>query len=199
MVVLEIEKIQGSLNRETLQAHHTSGAIAASTNVLPTIAHSSGMLHWTLFALMLAHAAMSALMWMVNPASTPLGIITGTIGAAVLLTAILAAFKQHRSDMARNVRWVVYSTFVFYVLDTIASFAVSISVSFKLISKGIKPGDTHALLNHPAFKILRVADISGFLILGCIGLILLWLHQRSNHTPPPLVTSENAGIQADGA
>jgi hypothetical protein len=42
-----------------------------------------------------------------------------------------------------------------------------------------------------------VADLTWFLVLGCIGLILMTLHRRSAQTPPPLVTSENAGIQAD--
>jgi len=197
MVILEIEKVQGPLSRETLDAH-APGTAVTSANILPPISHSGGTLHWILFALMLAHAAMSSVMWMMGSNSTPLAIISGTLSAAVLLTAILAAFKQHRTDMARGVRWVVHSIFIFYVLDTIASFVVTISVSFRLVSKGGKPGDTQAILNHPAVRILRLADISWFLILGCIGLVLLWLHQRSTHTPPPLVTPENAGIQADG-
>jgi hypothetical protein len=198
MVISEIDRIQGPLTPETLDAHAPS-TIAPSTNTFPPVSHTSGLLHWILFSLMLAHAAMSAVIWMTGSTSTPLGIMSGTISAAVLLIAILAAFKQHRTDMARGVCWVVYAIFVFYVLDTIASFVVSISASLQLVSKGGKPADVQSLMNQPAFKILRVADISWFLILGCLGLILLWLHQRSTHTPPPLVASENAGIQADGA
>jgi hypothetical protein len=197
MMTSEIEKVQGPLSRETLDAH-APDTFVSSTNASLQISHSSGVLHRILFALMIAHATMSAILWMIGSNSTPLSIISGMFSAAVLLLAILAAFKQHRSDMAQSVGWVVYSTLAFYVLDMIASFAVSISISLKLVAKGVKPGDTQALMNHPAIRILRVADLTWFLVLGCLGLVLLWLHQRSTHTPPPLVNSENAGIQADG-
>jgi hypothetical protein len=198
MLTSEIERVQGGLSQETLDTH-APDTFVSSANTFLQISHSSGVLHRILFALMIAHATMSAILWMIGSNSTPLSIISGMFSAAVLLLAILAAFKQHRSDMAQSVRWVVYSTLVFYVLDTIASFAVSISISLKLVSKGVKPGDTQALMNHPAIRILRVADLSWFLVLGCLGLVLLWLHQRSTHTPPPLVVSEDSGIQADGA
>jgi hypothetical protein len=198
MLVREIEKVQGPLSRETLDAH-APRTLVTSTNTLQPPSHYGGQLHWILFGLMLFHAIVSALIWILGSYSTPVGIIAGAASAATLLFAILAAFKQHRSDMARGVRWVVIATLVLYPLHTIAGVAVSMYIGIQLASKGVKPGSTQAaVLNHPAFKIVRVADVTWFLVLGCIGLILLWLHQRSTHTPPPLVVSENPGIQADG-
>ena len=197
MVMEEIEKIQGPLSRETLDAH-APGSLVTSPSAPLQASHYGGQLHWALFGLMLFHASMSAVIWITESYSTPIGIISGAASAATLLLAILAAFKQHRSDMARGVRWVVITTLVLYPLDTIAGVAVSMYLGIQLASKGLKPGNTQALVNHPAFKIVRVADLTWFLVLGCIGLVLLSLHKRSTHTPPPLVTSENPDIQADG-
>ncbi|HEY6390420.1 MAG TPA: hypothetical protein VIX89_04015 [Bryobacteraceae bacterium] len=197
MVLLEIEKIQGPLSRETLDAQLASGT-AVSPAALPAISHYGGQLHWTLFALMLFHAALSAAIWFMDFYSTPLSVVSGAASAATLLLAILAVFKQHRSDMSRGVCWVVICTLVLYPLNGIANFAVSMYIGIQLASKGQKAGNTQAIINHPAFKIVRLADLTWFLVLGCIGLILLWLHQRTTHTPPPLVISENPDIQADG-
>jgi hypothetical protein len=198
MVMGEIERVQGPLSRETLDAHQSLGGVVTGPHAPVPISHYGGQFHWILFGLMLLHASMSAIIWIVGSYSTPLSIVSGATSAAALLLAILAAFKQHRSDMSRGVRWVVYSTLVLYPLDTVGSFAVSIYISLQLAAKGFKPGNTQAIMNHPAFKILRVADLTWFLVLGCIGLVLLSLHKRSTHTPPPLVVSENPDIQADG-
>ena len=197
MVMGEIERVQGPLSRETLDAHATSSLVTPTGAPLPA-SHYGGQLHWILFGLMLFHATMSAVIWITESYSTPIGIVSGAASAATLLLAILAAFKQHRSDMARGVRWVVITTLVLYPLDTIAGVAVSMYLGIQLASKGLKPGNTQALVNHPAFKIVRVADLTWFLVLGCIGLVLLSLHKRSTLTPPPLVTSENSNIQVDG-
>jgi hypothetical protein len=197
LVIAEIEKIQGPLSRETLDAHAPGSLVTSPSAPLPA-SHYGGQLHWALFGLMLFHASMSAVIWITASYSTPIGIISGAASAATLLLAILAAFKQHRSDMARGVRWVVITTLVLYPLDTIAGVAVSMYLGIQLASKGLNPGNTQALVNHPAFKIVRVADLTWFLVLGCIGLVLLSLHKRSTHTPPPLVVSENPDIQADG-
>jgi len=199
-LIVETEKVQGTLSRETLDAHHAPGSTPiTSGSIRPPVSHYGGQLHWILFGSMLFHASVSAVVWITGSTSTPVGIIAGAASAATLLFAILAAFKQHRSDMARGVRWAVIATLVLYPLDTIAGLAVSMYIGIQLASKGLKPGNTQAVLNHPAFKIFRVADVTWFLVLGCIGLILLWLHKRSTHTPPPLVVSENPGIQVDGA
>lgn len=198
MVRLEIEKVQGALSREALDAHPASGVIGATLpNASLPISHYGGQFHWMLFGSMLFHAAMSAVTLIMGFYSTPVSIIAGASSAAALLFAVLAAFKQHRSDMARGVRWVVYNTLVLYALDTIASFAVSIYVSLQLAATNKKAPDAQAILNHPAFKSFRVFDVTWFLVLGCIGLILMSLHRRSTATPPPLVISENPNIGTD--
>jgi hypothetical protein len=198
MVILEIERAQGTLTRETLDAHQLpSSASVSFPNAPVPNSQYAGQLHWVLFGSMIFHAVVNAVIVFMSAYSTPVSIIAGTSGAATLLFAILAAFKQHRSSIARSVRRVVYSTLVLYVVDTIASFVLSIYWTFQLASKGQKPVDTYAVMKLPAFKILQVADLTWFLVLGCIGLILMTLHRRSAQIPPPLVTSENAGIQAD--
>ncbi len=198
MVILEIEKAQGTLTRETLDAHQVPGSTGVTfPNVALPTSHYGGQLHWALFGSMLFHATVNGIIFIMSAYSTPVNIIAGTTSAATLLFAILAAFKQHRSSIARSVRWVVYSTLVLYVVDTIASFALSIYFTLQLASKGQKPVDTYAVMKLPAFKILQVADISWFLVLGCVGLVLMTQHRRSRHTPPPLAISENSGIQAD--
>lgn len=198
MVTSEIEKVQGALSRETLDAYQAAGGSGATpTNALLPISHYGGQLHWMLFGSMLFHAAVSAVIGIMGTYSTPLSIVAGASSAATLLFAVLSAFKQHRSDLARGVRWVVVSTLVLYALDVIASFAVSIYASLQLAASK-KPPDAQAILNHPAFKAFRVFDVTWFLVLGCIGLVLMTLRRRSTPTPPPLVISENPGIGADG-
>jgi hypothetical protein len=198
MVLVEIEKAQGALTRETLDTHQLpSSASVSFPNAPVPNSQYAGQLHWVLFGSMIFHAALSAIIFFMSAYSTPVNIIAGTTSAATLLFAILAAFKQHRSSIARSVRWVVYSTLILYVVDTIASFALSIYLTFQLAARGQKPGNQMAILNHPAFKILQVADLTWFLVLGCIGLILMTLHRRSTHTPPPLAVAENSEIQAD--
>ncbi len=196
-MISEIEKVQGPISRETLDAHAPSTLVTSPAAPLPA-SHYGGQFHWILFGLMLFHATLSAVIWITGSYSTPIGIISGAAGAATLLLAILAVFKQHRSDMARGIRWVVIATLVLYPLTTIAGVAVSMYVGIQLASKGLKPGNTQAVMNHPAFKIVRVADVTWFLVLGCIGVVLLWLHKRTTHTPPPLAVSEDTSIQADG-
>jgi hypothetical protein len=197
MLISEIEKVQGPLSRETLDSH-APGIFLTSNSTVSPVSHYSGVLHWFLFGLMLFHGGMSTVVWFLGSYSTPVSVVSGSISAGIILLAILAAFKQHRTDMSQGVRWVVYDTLVLYALDAVASFAVSIYVGIQIASKGLKAGDRGAMMAHPAIRVLLVADLSWYLVVGCLGLILMWLHQRATHTPPPLDITESPGVEADG-
>jgi hypothetical protein len=42
------------------------------------------------------------------------------------------------------------------------------------------------IMEDPALKAYGLVDLIGFLLLGCTGLILMWRHQRTVRTPPPI-------------
>ena len=196
-MIAEIEKAQGTLSRETLEAHPASGGAPLNfTNAPLTISHYGGQLHWLLFGLMLVDAALRGIVWTTR--SSQLGVIAGSIGAAALLLAILAAFKQRRSDIPPGIRRVVYITLAMFPLNGIASVAVTMYLAVQLAAQGQKTPDTTAILLHPVYKIVVAADATWLVVLGCLGLVLMMLRKRSTHAPPPLVISENPGIGADG-
>jgi hypothetical protein len=195
MVISEIEKVQGVLSHETLEAHQTLGSVSVDPQSTVPISHYGGLLHWILCALMLLDAALSGIVWTTR--SQTLSVIAGASGAATLLLAILAAFKQRRTDTPPSLRWIVYSTLVLYPLNSIASVAASIYLTLQLAAKGVKNPDPMAILTQPLLRIIVIANITWLVVLGCIGLVLLMLRKQSMSAPPPLIVSETSTVEAD--
>jgi type III secretory pathway component EscS len=116
-------------------------------------------------------------------ASIPLGIAATIVGTAILLLLILAAIQQRNSDLPVGVRRLVYVTLSFYIASGLASFAVSIYIALQL---GPRATSQAMIIENPMLKAYGLVDLLGFLALGCTGLILMWRHQHSVRTPPPL-------------
>jgi type III secretory pathway component EscS len=148
----------------------------------PAIRHANGQVHWIAFALMLVRGAISAIS-LKGAASIPLGIAAAIVGTVILLLLILAAIQQRNSDLAMGVRRLVYVTLAFYVASGLASFAVSSYIALQL---GPRATSQTMITDNPMLKAYGLVDLIGFLALGCTGLILMWRHQRSVRTPPPL-------------
>jgi hypothetical protein len=176
----EIEKTQGTVSAEVLEARPAdtrSHRVASSKTVLR---HCSGRLHWVVFALMVLRGAMASAT-LLGVASVSLNFATSGVGMLVLLLLVLAAIQQRNSDLAGNVRRVIYAALVFYIVSGLGGFVVSIYITFRL---GTRVANQAMLMANPAIKSFELLDLIGFCTLGVTGLILMWRHQRDNAPPP---------------
>ena len=193
----EIENAQGAVSGEVLEAHRSE--VLAPTRLAPgtEIAHYSGLAHWILFGLMIVRGALVALSMVLSmreaTRSTALGLVGGAVGAGVLLFAILAVLKQHQTDIAHSIRWLVYLVLGWYAVSTPASFFAAIYVGVQLGPKGAS--DTNLVMQQPAMLIVLYSSLTVFFTLGSAGLVLLWRHQRTTRKPPPLALG-NDGLEA---
>jgi hypothetical protein len=177
----EIEKAQGSVSAEILEAGPVDSRASRLAQAKPALRHCSGQVHWIAFALILVWGAITSVSLKVL--SVPLGIAAGALSTVILLLLILAAIQQRNSDLALSVRRLVYVGLAFYIASGLVSFAVSINIAWRL-GAGVKGSAT--IMNNPAFKAFQLIDLIAFSALGCTGLILMWRHTRTLRTPPPL-------------
>jgi hypothetical protein len=190
MLKAEIERIQGSASAELL-ATGVPGPNAGRLAVKPpaTLRHCGGQIHWIAFALLVARGAIAAITLSGLKASVPLSVAAGIIGAVVLLLLIVAAIQQRHSDLALSVRRLVYVIFASYIASGLVSFTVSIYVAVQLMPVR---GNPAMVMNNPLIRLYELIDAVAFVVLGCTGLILMWLHQSAIHAPPPLAPEGGA-------
>jgi hypothetical protein len=177
----EIERTQGSVSAEVLEAPPSNARAARLTAPKPALRHSSGKAHWIAFALMLVRGGIGYVS-LKGVVSLPWGIASGAVGTVILLSLVLAAIQQRHSDLAVGVRRLVYVTLATYVVSGLVSFAVSIYIVSQLGPRAT----SQAIMDNPALRTYELFDLIGFWVLGCTGLILMWRHQRMVRTPPPL-------------
>ena len=181
----EIEQSQGRASPELLLSPLPPALAPAArvSKLLPPLRHCGGQLHWVAFSLMLLRGAIAIVSLVRLSISMPMAIVTAVVGTSLLILLILAVIQQRRSDLALGIRRTVVAALVFYVASGLASFAVSIYIVIEL---GPKVASQTALENSPALQAHAIADLAGFLAIGCIGLVLMWRHRRAAVTPPPL-------------
>jgi len=178
----EIEKAQGTVSAEVLEAGPVDSRVSRLAKAKPALRHCSGQVHWIAFALILVWGAITSVS-LKGAVSLPFGIAAGALSTLVLLLLVLAAIQQRNSDLALSVRRLVYVGLAFYLASGLISFAVSINIAWRL-GTGVKGSAT--IMNNPALRAYQVVDLIAFCALGCTGLILMWRHTRALRTPPPL-------------
>jgi hypothetical protein len=176
----EIEKTQGMVSAEVLEARPTDTRARRAVSPKSALRHSSGRLQWIVFGLMVLRGAMASAT-LLGVASVSLNFATSGVGMLVLLLLVLAAIQQRNSDLAGNVRRVIYAALVFYIVSGLGGFVVSIYITFRL---GTRVANQAMLMANPAIKSFELLDLIGFCTLGVTGLILMWRHQRDNAPPP---------------
>jgi hypothetical protein len=191
----EIQRAQGELTQETLVAQHAVlGATPAATK--PETPHYNGVVHWILFGLVLLRGILAAIVLADKLYAWQFSMFGSLVSAGVLLLALIGAVKQHRTDMARGVRWLVYSVLSWYALSAVGIFSISLYLGVLMGKAGPRsPIDTTAVMNHPVMRYTQLTDVAVLILLGCAGLILMWTHHNSQRTPPPLAP-ENQGLGA---
>jgi hypothetical protein len=175
-----IEKTQGAVSAEVFQAHPTDTRSRQVRSANSALRHSSGRLHWIVFALMVMRGVMSSAT-LLGVTSVPLNFATGGVGTVVLLLLVLAAIQQRNTDLAADVRRVIYASLVFYLASGLGGFVVSIYIAFRL---GPRATNQAMIIANPAIRAFELVDLIGFCMLGLAGLILMWRHQRSSAPPP---------------
>jgi hypothetical protein len=187
----EIQRAQGEVAAETVENHRSSfpaAAPAAKTEV----PHYSGFVHWILFALVILRGVIAAIMLSARLYGWTVSMAGSGVSAGVLLMALIAAIKQYRTDLSRAVRWLVYTVFAWYALSTVGFFSVSIYIGV-IMSKNAPRGttptvDPSVVMENPYMRYLQFSNIAVLLVIGCIGLVLLWRHVNVTRTPPRLAS-----------
>ncbi len=177
LVKQEIESVQGRWAGET-PATHRSGIQGAVAH--PEFSHYAGAVHWILFAVMLLHVVLSSAV-LIFP-STIGGFAVGATNFAILGLAILASLKQLRTDLASGVRWAVHLTLCWWGLIMLASMTFGGYMGFQIAKKQ----STALPVLTQYIKMLQITDPIAFFILASGGMFLLWRHQRTFRTPPPI-------------
>jgi len=176
----EIERTQGTVSTDLLQAHPSDARTRRVASPKAALRHCSGRLHWVLFALMVMRGVMSSAT-LLGATSVPLNFATGGVGTVVLLLLVLAAIQQRNSDLAADVRRVIYASLVFYLASGLGGFVVSIYIAFRL---GPRATNQAMLIANPAIRAFELVDLIGFCALGLAGLSMMWRHQRGSAPPP---------------
>jgi hypothetical protein len=194
MLTAEIEQAQGALTRETLEAQIAAvGPLPAAKPVLP---HCGGLAHWVLFPLVLVRGVLGAVFLSASLYSMPFSLAGSAVSAAVLLMALIAAVKQHRTDVVRGVRRLVYVILGWYPLSAVFTFIVTIYLTIQLGPKAPNASLNPAIImDQPIMKYLQLINVVTLFVLGCVGLILLWRHANNTRTPPELAVG-NKGLEA---
>jgi len=178
----EIERTQGSVSAEVLQAHPSDTRVGRVAALKPALRHCSGVVHWMVFALMLVRGAMLAV-FLKNVVSVPFNFAASGVGALTLLLLVLAAIQQRNSGLALEVRRLIYVALTFYLASGLGTFAASIYVAFSL---GQRTTSRAMIEENSVFKAFEAVELIGYCVLGLVGLILMWRYQRTVRTPPPL-------------
>ncbi|HLK21031.1 MAG TPA: hypothetical protein VKT81_18905 [Bryobacteraceae bacterium] len=179
IIKAQIEKAQGAVSAEALEAVPADTRARQVAPPKSALRHCTGRLHWIVFALMVMRGALSSSS-LLGVVSVPLNLAAGGLGTVVLLLLVLAAIQQRNSDLAVDVRRVIYASLVFYIASGLAGFVVSIYVAFRL---GQQAANRSMLLANPAIRFFELLDLIGFCALGLAGLFFLWRHQRSSAPP----------------
>jgi len=182
----EIEKTQGAVGSEVLEARPADTRSRRVASPKAGLRHSSGRLHWIVFALMVIRGALSSPP-LLGVASVPLNFATSGVGMLVLLFLVLAAVQQRNSDLAGDVRRVIYTALVFDLVSGVGGFLVGINIAFRL---GPRATNHATIIANPALRALELLDLIGFCMLGLAGLILMWRHQRGS-APPPIEVGDS--------
>lgn len=185
----EIEKVQGIVSPDAALAEAPAMRAGAAVAPAPRLRHASGRTHWILFALMLVRGAVAAISfgWRAYPGA--FGIVEEVLGMTILLVVIFAAVQQRGSDLALGVRRLVYGTLAWYLANGLAAFVIGIYVVTTIKTKSLTPAMFNNLAERRRYELV---DVIGYLILGCTGLILMWRHQRTLHTPPLMTPGYSA-------
>ena len=187
----EVQKAQGEAAPEILETYRATFPPIAPA-IKPELPHYSGFVHWILFGLVVLRGILGAVVISAHRYDWVISLFGSLVSAGILLMALIAAIKQHRTDLSRAVRWLVYTVFAWYAISAVGYFGVSIYIGILLgkdAPRGSTPSiDPTVLMNHPFMKFLQVANIAVLLLIGCAGLVLLWLHLNSVRTPPPLAS-----------
>lgn len=197
ILTTEIERVQGALSPETLDAHRTALGQSPAAAAKLEAPHYGGLAHWILFGLVVLRGVLAAISVAAHLYGWVLGLFAGALSATVLLMGLIAAVKQHRTDMSRWLRRLVYAVLGWYALSTVATFAVSIYIGVLLGTKAPNASfDSAVVMEHPVMRYLQFSNIAALLLFGCGGVILLWQHQNVARTPPPLAPeNENAAAE----
>jgi len=184
----EIEKAQGQLDPQALLA--AGPATLATPAILPPtkLVPYDHFVHAAFFSTMLALSGVTAFS-MVNSAPAFSYIVSG-LSYGVLLLGVIAAVVQRGTDLARNVRVVVFAALGWYGASVLANLTTAFYITIRFGTRVKDPA------HHPAMLAVQSVNVVAFLILGWVGLTLLRQYQRrpkimpvSSSEPPPLPTA----------
>jgi hypothetical protein len=182
LVKAEIERTQGTVGTEVLEAPASNVRAGRSPVPKPPLRHSSGVIHWIVFVLMLVRGAITFVL-LKGVVSMPLNIVASGVGTVILLLLVLAAIQQRNSDLALDVRRLIYVGLAFYLASGLASFVVSIYIVSHL---RLRAPNQAMIVGNPLLRAFELIDLIGFSMIGLVGLVFMWLHQQTIRTPPPL-------------
>lgn len=177
---VEIEKTQGAVSADVLEV---GPADARSRQPSPqkTVRHSTGHLHWIVFALMVMRASLE-LPPLLSVASVPLNFAASGLGTVVLVLLIVAAIQQRNSDLDLNVRRMTHLSLVCYLVDGLAAFIFGIYMAVRIAQRS---ANRAVFLASPSMKSFELVRLIVFCTLGLAGMFFLWRHQQSS-APPSL-------------
>lgn len=181
----EVDRVQGTVSREALEHADLAAIRTAGLPASVALKHYSGRVHAILFGLLIACAL--ELVIPIIYYSAILSAVSNAFSAAVLLLGIIAAAKQHRSDLPRGIQRVVKLTLGWYGVSLLAGIPLGIYI---VLEAGSKMRDVNYLRHLPGMLALQYASILAYLILGASGWVLLLRHRGRKSTPPPLAVSE---------
>ncbi|HLJ48490.1 MAG TPA: hypothetical protein VKU01_20890 [Bryobacteraceae bacterium] len=163
----EIEMVQGTYN-----ASEVAGPVVASTRPPAMLRHCDPRLHLALFIAMIASSAIVPirLRW----TSDLVDVVSATVVVSVIILGLAAAIRQHGSDIAKAVRWVVLIAVVLWGGELLTAYGVTVAAGARAIIRPtrVEPWRTW-------FQRIEITGSGADVLLGAAGLALLAQSRRS--------------------
>jgi ABC-type multidrug transport system fused ATPase/permease subunit len=192
-----IEKVQGMLSLEEINASHRKDSIhaKASLNTLRRphgrgrqIRHYNGTVHMIAFISLIADGILTSIAFvyhtlLISAASSALGVI-------YFMCIIIALAKQYASDIPRMVRVTTWASLVFVLISYVLSYILMITAFMRKPHVVMSQWDMYrAMLDlspHDSSFLMAIYEFSAIcaLVLGVLGLIGLKKHRDISAIKP---------------
>ena len=167
MLKSEIEKVQGAVPVDALAAHpHVEGS-----TVPPPLSPYKGRMHYWAFAAMFAVALLTPAK--LYSSSIPVANALAGVHIGMILLAVIAAVKQHGSEVSRVARTVIALTLAWAA----TSFVTEQVIVASTIQAAFKNPMGFDYWRDPIWDV-AVANAIAYTVFGLVGLFALISHQR---------------------
>ncbi len=163
----EVEMVQGAYS-----ATEAVGPVIESTRPPTIIRHCDPRLHLALFVAMIA--AFVIVPVRMRWTSDIVDIISAGVVVGVIILGLAAAIRQHGSDVAKAVRWVVLIAVVLWGIELVAAYGITVVAGAR---GAVRPNRVEPW--HTWYQKIEITGSGADVLFGAVGLALMAQTRRN--------------------